>query len=126
MYTRQPTTAELACTARDMVEQLERATGQDPRALTVSRVHDTTGALAELVEMLPLILERLAEALEMRAGESASQSDDAEGLRAAAFAASGALRTGGQSSHTLARQLDQSCAQMKGVVDKAPQPRSRA
>ncbi|MEU0786073.1 hypothetical protein ABZ341_31395 [Streptomyces sp. NPDC006173] len=126
MYTRQPTTAELARTARDMVAQLERATGQEPRALTVSRVHDTTMALAELVEMLPRTLERLAAALQMRAEESASQSDGVEGPRAAAYAATGALSTAGQSAQNLARQLGETCSQMKGVVDKVPRPRSRA
>ncbi|WP_432190221.1 hypothetical protein [Streptomyces sp. Tue6028] len=84
--------ADLAREARDLIERVSRAIRDDPVELTVPRIHETTRALLQLVELLPLTFEQLANALEVRAKAGAICLDATDDLDAAARAAAADLR----------------------------------
>ncbi|MFC1405669.1 MULTISPECIES: hypothetical protein [Streptacidiphilus] len=59
MPPKKKSTAELAVTARDLIEQLNRDVLDDAGTLTAPNIHDTTRVLMSLVDRLPQAFEQL-------------------------------------------------------------------
>ncbi|MFD8427972.1 hypothetical protein ACFV1R_10220 [Streptomyces coelicoflavus] len=112
VYSRQPSTADLARAARDLVGRIEKRAHEEPQALTVPRVTETVAALRELVEQLTQACGQLAVSLDGRAAclddqknkgavAVGTRPDSREAIQAAAEG----LRTVEAGARDLARQL---------------------